>query len=181
VQDEDVIFGRLHEPKNWSRAMVPDDEHTSLVLEVFCTRGDAVWKMSDEEIAKRCVQDLADKLKFVKPEEFVDAAVVRTTHAYPVYDLQYAEKIALIKGWLAGLEGLHIVGRGGTFRYNNADHSVEMGLLLGRKLLGYHVDHLAVNTEPEYQEIKQGDEVSRRDHFTDQGAAAPRSKRIVVD
>lgn len=161
--------------------MVPDDEHTSLVLEVFCTRGDPVWRMSDEDIAKRCVQDLADKLKFVKPEEFVDAAVVRTTHAYPVYDLQYAEKIALIKGWLAGFEGLHIVGRGGTFRYNNADHSVEMGLLLGRKLLGFHVDHLAVNTEPEYQEIKQGDEVSRRDHFTDQAASAPRSKRIVVD
>jgi protoporphyrinogen oxidase len=181
VQDEDVIFGRLHEPKNWSRAMVPDDEHTSLVLEVFCTRGDAVWQMSDQDIAKRCVQDLAEKLKFVKPEEFVDAAVVRTTHAYPVYDLQYAEKIALIKGWLAGFEGLHIVGRGGTFRYNNADHSVEMGLLLGRKLLGYHVDHLAVNTEPEYQEIKQGDEVSRRDHFTDQAASASRSKRIVVD
>ena len=180
VQDEDVLFGRLHEPKNWSRAMVPDDEHTSLVLECFCTRGDAIWQMSDEEVARRCVKDLAEKLKFVKEEEFVDSAVVRTTHAYPVYDLEYAEKIGLINRWLAGIEGLHIVGRGGTFRYNNADHSVEMGLLLGRKLLGYHVDHLAVNTEPEYQEIKQGDEVSRRDHFTDQ-SGAPRSKRIVVD
>ena len=41
VQDEHILFGRLHEPKNWSRAMVPDDDHTSLVLECFCTVGDA--------------------------------------------------------------------------------------------------------------------------------------------
>lgn len=187
VQDEDVLFGRLHEPKNWSRAMVPDEEHTSVVLECFCTKGDAVWQMSDEDIVKRCVRDLVDKLKFASDAEFEDAAVVRTTHAYPVYDLQYAGKIAKIKEFLAGYEGLHIVGRGGTFRYNNADHSIEMGLLLGQKLLGHEIDHLAVNTEPEYQEIKRGDEVARRDHFTDAASApgaqpAPaRSKRIVVD
>ena len=166
--------------------MVPDDEHTSVVLECFCTRGDAVWQMTDEQIVQRCVRDLVDKLKFVRDDEFEDAAVVRTTHAYPVYDLQYAEKIATIKAFLHDFEGLHIVGRGGTFRYNNADHSIEMGLLLGRKLLGYDVDHLAVNTEPEYQEIKQRDSI-QRDHFTDAIPSSgdqprpARSKRIVVD
>ena len=185
VQDSDVLFGRLHEPKNWSAAMVPDDEHTSVVLEVFCTRGDAVWQMPDDAIVQRCLKDLVEKLKFVSNEDFEDAAVVRTTQAYPVYDLQYAEKIAAIKGFLKDFVGLHIVGRGGTFRYNNADHSVEMGLLLGRKLLGYEIDHLAVNTEPEYQEIKRGDTI-KRDHFTDAATedskpATARKKRIVVD
>ena len=162
--------------------MVPDAEHTSLVLECFCTRGDAIWRMRDEDIVKRCVRDLVNKLKFVRDEDFEDAAVVRTTHAYPVYDLEYAGKIDTIKTFLANFEGLHIVGRGGTFRYNNADHSVEMGLLLGRKLLGYEIDHLAVNTEPEYQEIKRGDDL-QRDRFTD-GSASPKpaaNKRMVVD
>ena len=165
--------------------MVPDDEHTSVVLECFCTRGDAIWQMTDEQIVQRCLRDLVDKLKFVRDEEFEDAAVVRTTHTYPVYDLEYAEKIATIKAFLRDFEGLHIVGRGGTFRYNNADHSIEMGLLLGRRLLGHEVDHLAVNTEPEYQEIKQGDLI-QRDHFTDAmppsgDQASLRRKRIVVD
>ena len=185
VQDSDVLFGRLHEPKNWSVAMVPDEDHTSVVLEVFCTRGDEVWQMSDDEIVKRCLNDLAEKLKFVEEDDYEDAAVVRTTQAYPVYDLQYAEKIVAIKDFLNNFEGLHIVGRGGTFRYNNADHSVEMGLLLGRKLLGYDIDHLAVNTEPEYQEIKQGDSIDR-DHFTDAAsegkqATEAQKKRIIVD
>ena len=147
--------------------MVPDDEHTSVVLECFCTRGDSVWNMTDEEIVQRCLRDLVDKLKFVRDEDFEDAAVVRTTQTYPVYDLQYSEKIATIKAFLKDFEGLHIVGRGGTFRYNNADHSIEMGLLLGRHLLGYEVDYMAVNTEPDYQEIISGDEAKRDSYHTD--------------
>jgi hypothetical protein len=59
-------------------------------------------------------------------------------------------------------------------------------LLLGRKLLGYDVDYLAVNTESEYQEIRRGDSI-QRDHFTDSASSSgnqpkpARSKRLVVD
>ncbi|TNC88408.1 MAG: FAD-dependent oxidoreductase [Alcanivorax sp.] len=167
VQDEDVIFGRLHEPKNWSKAMVPNEETTSLVLECFCTRGDNIWEMSDDDIARQCVKDLENKLGLVKPGEVVDWKVVRALQAYPVYDLDYAPKIELVKEYLNQFEGLYIVGRGGTHRYNNADHSIEMGLLLGRHLLGYEVDYLAVNTEPDYQEIVSGGE-PKRDAYRDE-------------
>jgi len=166
VQDEDVLFGRLHEPKNWSKAMVPDQSMTSLVLECFCTRGDHIWNMSDEKIVQRCVSDLERKLKFLTSEEVVDSIVVRALQAYPVYDMEYGGKLAKVKNYLKQFEGLHIVGRGGTHRYNNADHSIEMGLLLGRFILGQNVDYLAVNTEPEYQEIVTGAEL-KRDAYKD--------------
>ena len=39
-----------------------------------------------------------------------------------------------------------------------------MGLLLARKILGYDVDHMTVNTEQEYHEIKQSDKIAR-DHY----------------
>lgn len=133
--------------------MVPDDEHTSLVLECFCTAGDEIWNLTDEEITERCVRDLVDKLKFIKQEEFEGSMIVRTKYCYPVYDLAYAGKLEVINDYIDGFEGLHISGRGGIFRYNNADHSVEMGLMLGQKLLGYDIDHMAVNTEDDYQEI----------------------------
>ena len=164
VQDASILFGRLHEPKNWSRAMVPDDDHTSLVLECFCTAGDAIWSLSDDDVARRCVADLTERLGFIKPDEVEGWSVVRTRFAYPVYDLEYSGKLATIKEFLSGLDGLHIIGRGGTFRYNNADHSIEMGLLLARKLLGYEVDYMGVNTEPEYQEIKRSNKI-KRDHY----------------
>jgi protoporphyrinogen oxidase len=164
IQDEDILFGRMHEPKNWSPAMVPDQSTTSLVLECFCTRDDHIWKMTDEEVGRRCIEDLEKKLKFIDPSEVIDFSCVRTLQAYPVYDLQYADKIKTINDFLRGFEGLHIVGRGGTHRYNNADHSIEMGLLLGRKILGYDVEYLDVNTEPEYHEIKTSKD-PKRDYY----------------
>jgi len=165
VQDEDILFGRLHEPKNWSRAMVRDDEHTSLVLECFCTAGDPIWSLRDDQVAQRCIDDLVEKLKFIAPHEVEGWNVVRTRQAYPVYDLDYGGHVELIKNFLAVLQGVHIVGRGGTFRYNNADHSIEMGLLLAQRILGRNVDHLAVNTEQEYQEEIRPEGI-KRDHFT---------------
>ena len=141
--------------------MVPDDEHTSLVLECFCTVGDHVWSLSDDDVAKRCVDDLVHKLGFVEEHEVEGWTVIRTRYAYPVYDLQYQSKIDVIKGFLAEHAGVHIVGRGGTFRYNNADHSIEMGLLLGRRILGDDVDPLDVNTEQEYQEEIRSDDTRR--------------------
>jgi hypothetical protein len=63
------------------------------------------------------------------------------------------------------MPGVHVVGGGGSFCYNNADHSIEMELLLGRRLLGFNVDPLAVNTEQEYhEEIRSV--VVERDHYT---------------
>lgn len=174
VQDADILFGRLHEPKNWSKAMVPDDEHTSLVLECFCTAGDHIWTMSDDEVARRCVQDLVHRLGFLEDSEVEGWTVIRTRYAYPVYDLQYQAKIDVIKGFLARHAGVHIVGRGGTFRYNNADHSIEMGLLLGRRILGDDVDPLDVNTEQEYQEIVRADD-TQRDQYKLKPSASERS------
>jgi hypothetical protein len=66
--------------------------------------------------------------------------------------------------YLARLQGAHVAGRGGTFRYNNADDSIKMGLTLGRRLLGADSDPLAVSTEQEYQEIKER-AAPRRDHY----------------
>jgi len=173
VQDEDVLFGRLHEPKNWSRAMVPDGDTTSLVLECFCTKDDHIWSMSDDEIAQQCISDLERKLKFVEAGEVTDYLVIRALQAYPVYDMEYSTKLEKVKDYLSGFEGLHIVGRGGTHRYNNADHSIEMGLLLGRHILGYDVDYLAVNTEPDYQEVISGKEAKRDAYQVESDSTTP--------
>jgi protoporphyrinogen oxidase len=166
VQDEDVLFGRLHEPKNWSPAMVPDAQRTSLVLECFCSRGDALWTLDDAAIVRRCVEDLEQRLGLLQAAEVVDHVVVRTTNAYPVYDLQYLAKVEAIQAHLRTLAGLHVLGRSGSFRYNNADHSIEMGLLMGRRMMGEDIDHMGVNTEPEYHERRAPVAASGRDRFT---------------
>jgi len=153
--------------------MVPDGDTTSLVLECFCTKDDHIWSMSDDEIAQQCISDLERKLKFVEAGEVTDYLVIRALQAYPVYDMEYSTKLEKVKDYLSGFEGLHIVGRGGTHRYNNADHSIEMGLLLGRHILGYDVDYLAVNTEPDYQEVISGKEAKRDAYQVESDSTTP--------
>ena len=41
-----------------------------------------------------------------------------------------------------------------------------MGLLLGQKLLGHDIDHMAVNTESNYQEIKSCQEPASDSYVT---------------
>jgi hypothetical protein len=154
--------------------MVPDDDHTSLVLECFCSFGDHIWNLSDDEIVERCITDLVEKLGFVEAWECEGATVIRTRFAYPVYDLDYSRKLGIINAYLAEFEGLHISGRGGIFRYNNADHSIEMGLMLGQRLLGHDIDHMAVNTEADYHEIIEGSEPVR-DSYVFEPSRVPQS------
>lgn len=151
--DEGLGFARFHEPKNWSPDMVPDPSKTSVVLEYFCTEGDSVWTMPESELVARSVRELAS-LGLLTPERVLGGFAVKAREAYPVYSLGYAERLQAMKDYVGALPRLAIVGRGGTFRYNNADHSIEMGLLTAQMIRGEvgKEDILRVNTSIEYGE-----------------------------
>jgi len=155
VHDRNILFGRFHEPKNWSPAMVPGDEYTSLVIEYFCTKGDHIWNMSDEQLVNQSVKHLVDDLKFVTPKDVIGGFTLRATKAYPVYDLDYQEPLLKMKNYIQSIENLQYIGRGGSFRYNNTDHSIETGMLAAKNLLGEQHNLETVNADDEYHEIKR--------------------------
>lgn len=154
VHDSRVIFARLHEPRNWSPAMAPDGK-TSLVMEIFCEENDEVWRRSDDDLVAQVVRDLDQYLDFIQPRDVIAGQVIRSRDAYPRYGLDYKPAVETVKNYLRSYENLAIVGRGGTFRYNNADHALETGLLAARQLLGEAVDPDSVNTEQEYLEERR--------------------------
>jgi protoporphyrinogen oxidase len=154
VQDPGIIFARLHEPRNWSPALAPEGK-TSLVLEIFSDAGDGTWQCSDQELCEVAIQQLAQELHFIQPSNVIDAFAVRSQDAYPRYGLGYRDAVSTIKDHLHSYRNLSIVGRGGTFRYNNTDHAIETGLLAARNLLGQSVDPEAVNRGPEYIEERR--------------------------
>jgi protoporphyrinogen oxidase len=155
VHDRNILFGRLHEPKNWSPAMVPSDEFTSLVVEYFCSFGDHIWSMSEEELVEQTVRHLADDLGFIRRDEVLGGFTVRAPRAYPAYVIGYQEPLNRIKSFVYGLDNLQIIGRYGTFRYNNTDHAIETGLLAAKNVLGESHDLDDVNADDEYHEIKR--------------------------
>jgi protoporphyrinogen oxidase len=154
IHDSKIPFARLHEPKNWSREMAPVGK-TSIVAEVFCSIGDPVWSLPDEEICERVIDHLVHTLGFIEKEEVIGSFAFRAPQAYPIYDMEYQMNLQKIKDFIAKIEGLQIIGRGGTFRYNNSDHSIETGLMAAENLLGasYRID--SVNEAKEYLEEKR--------------------------
>lgn len=135
--------------------MVPSGEFTSLVVEYFCTKGDHIWNMTDEQLVNQTVKHLVEDLNFVKPEEVIGGFTLRATKAYPVYDMGYEEPLRKMKDYIRSIENLQFIGRGGSFRYNNTDHSIETGLLAAKNILGEHHDLENVNADEEYHEIKR--------------------------
>ncbi len=156
VHSPDVLVGRIQNFKNWSRDMVPDQRFSSLGMEYFCTVGDHIWSMSDSALAARAAEEIVT-LGIAKPGQVVDGTVVRQPRAYPVYDGSYRERVDIIRTWLARFENLQTIGRNGTHRYNNQDHSTLAGLLAARNVLGERHDVWGINTDSEYLEEESAD------------------------
>src|SRR6185312_9608663 len=84
---------------------------------------------------------------------------IRVPKAYPIYDADYARRVATIRTWLDGIENLQQVGRNGLHRYNNSDHSMLTAMrAVDNILTGSHHDIWAVNAESVYHEEDVPDE-----------------------
>jgi len=151
VHSPHVHVGRIQNFKNWSPAMVPEPERTSLGMEYFCSEKGTLWNRTDEELIALAKDELA-QLGLARAEDVVDGMVVRQPKAYPVYDRSYRRHLAVIQEFVQGLENLQSIGRNGLHRYNNQDHSMLTGLLAARRLAGEQHDVWNVNTERSYYE-----------------------------
>jgi protoporphyrinogen oxidase len=135
VSEPGYLMARIQEPIHRSPDMAPAGA-TSLMLELPCDQGDAVWSASDDAIRARVLEDL-QRLGFAGLEQRVRgsfSAYVR--EGYPIYHLGYAEDRSTVLEHLAGFEGLLSCGRQGAFRYIFMDTAMEMGIDAARELAG---------------------------------------------
>jgi protoporphyrinogen oxidase len=155
IQETQCKMGRIHEPKNWSDAMVDEPGHTSIVCEFFCAMGDELWVSSDEELEALAIDELSRILKLIDPSEVAGVDVVRVGGAYPVFFMGYEEPFETVRNYLEGFSNLQLVGRGGMYRYHNVDHVIETGVLAARNLAaGKRIhDVFEVNADDSYHEV----------------------------
>ncbi len=151
VHEPQVRLGRVQNYRNWSPAMVPDEDHCCIGVEYFAWTDDPIWSAADSEIIDLAAREM-DELGLIEAESVVDGAVVRMPNAYPVYDPGYADRVDTIRRWLRDMTNLQTIGRGGQHRYNNMDHSIMTGMLAAGNLLGESNDVWAVNVEERYLE-----------------------------
>ena len=126
MPERTIPFGRIHEPKNWSEAMAPAGK-SHLVMEYFCFKGDAVWKMDDTELTDLTVEHLI-RLGFIKKQEVIDSMIVRVPNAYPLFEVGYQKYADDLQDYLGRFRNLHSAGRSGMFRYYNMDVAILSGI-----------------------------------------------------
>ncbi len=154
TQDSKLIFVRLMEMDAWTDGLSPEGT-TSIVFELACQEGDELWNMKDEDIVTKVAENYIAEFHYFEKENIVGSYVHRVPKEYPVYDLGYKEKVEALKEYLKGFKNLQIIGRNGTFKYNNSDHSIQMGLYAARNIMGENYDLENVNTDRAYHEVKK--------------------------
>jgi len=149
-----VKVGRIQNYKSWSPEMVPDPAYSCYWLEYFCFEGDGLWNSSDAELIELAKRELAH-IGVAKTEDITDGCVVRQRKAYPVYDDQYAQNVAIIRQEIEQrCPNLHLIGRNGMHKYNNQDHAMMTAMLTVENILAGRpvYDVWCVNQDAEYHE-----------------------------
>ncbi len=154
LHDPGIRAGRVQNFGAWSEEMVRPGT-TCLGVEYFCSVGDDLWNMPEDEAVALATEELA-RIGLVDPARIVDGVKVGVPKAYPVYDRDYRDAVDVIRRYLRGFENLQTFGRNGLHRYNNQDHSMWTAILAVSNLLdGHNHDVWAVNSDEVY--LEQGD------------------------
>jgi len=153
IQEPDVLVGRLQIFNNWSPWLVNAPDKVWIGLEYFCYDSDPLWKLSDEEMAKFAIAEIA-KIGILKAEDVEDYHVVRVPKTYPAYFGTY-DRFNVIRDYLDKFENCFLVGRNGMHKYNNQDHSMLTAMTAVENIVNgiTSKDNIwAINTEMEYHE-----------------------------
>lgn len=156
IHPKEIPYMRIMEMDNWSNKLSPKGT-TSIVFELACNMGDGIWNKKDQEVIDLVKKSFIQEFGFITQKDIIGGYVHRVEKEYPVYHLSYKEDVNKLKLYLKEFSNMQIIGRNGTFRYNNMDHSVEMGLYAAFNILAgknkYDIE--SVNIEREYLEEKK--------------------------
>ncbi len=134
VSDPRYPMSRIQEPRRRSPEMAPPGK-TSLMLEIPCQPGDALWTVPDAELAERMLGDLASLGFDVRPH-MLGVFSERVEHGYPIYHLTYRQDCDALLAGVERFRNVWTAGRQGLFRYVFMDAAMEMGFLAARQIAG---------------------------------------------
>ena len=152
IHSGDIETGRIANFRNWWPGLYGEEEYSILSLEYWCYDSDDIWKETDEELTVRAKKDIV-LTGIIENSSIVDSSIYRVPKCYPVYNMGHKDNLNLVEKHLRTVENLTVIGRYGSFKYNNQDHSILMGILAAENIAyGKSHDLWKINTDYEYQE-----------------------------
>lgn len=154
MHSPELRTGRITNFRNWVPQLYGESPNTILALEYWCDDGDELWRKPDEELISLARRELVATTLVESESLVLNGFVYRIPKCYPVYRCGYKDVLRPIREYLSGIRGLQVIGRYGSFKYNNQDHSILMGILAAENIIenGKH-DLWSVNADYDaYQE-----------------------------
>lgn len=153
IHSPDVKHGRITNFRNWCPSLNRDKKSSILCLEFWAFEDEELWTASDNFLTDLAIKELL-KLNLISSENLVDQSkIIRVPKCYPVYEIGYYDHLKKIETFLDTIDGITPIGRYGSFKYNNQDHSILMGILAAENLLyNKNVNLWEINTDTDYQE-----------------------------
>lgn len=153
IHANDLEMGRVTNFSNWVPEINYGEKSTIVVLEYWSYNEDKIWNQSDDELIALAKDEMI-KTGLVKGLTISDGYVVKIPKCYPVYQKGYKEPLQKVEKYLSGIKNLAVIGRYGSFKYNNQDHSILMGVLAAENITkGQNHNLWEINTDYEtYQE-----------------------------
>ncbi len=152
VHSPDLGTGRVTNFCNWVPDLNRGSPNTILALEYWCYDEDPLWQEDDATLIERAGREMRST-GLIGDAAILAGHVHRIKRCYPVYATGYKKHLEPVVAHLREYRNLQVIGRYGSFKYNNQDHSILMGVLAAENLVeGKQHDLWAVNTDSEYQE-----------------------------
>lgn len=152
VHSENLKTGRITNFSNWVQSLNDDQTETILCLEYWCYDEDEIWAATDEHLIALATKEIY-QTSLVNSGSVKAGQVVRVPKCYPVYVSGYKKNLKPIEDFLQKQRNIITIGRYGSFKYNNQDHSILMGMLAAENILhNSNHDLWSLNTDYEYQE-----------------------------
>ena len=132
IADEDIVFNRIYYPNRSVEGLCPPGKD-SLCGEI--TRPEFRDENERKELLGMISAGLA-KLGVCQPDDIEDVEYMFVPDSYPVYPLDYREKLDRIWVELDKIDNLRSIGRSGQFWYNNMARSLRVGVETAQDILG---------------------------------------------
>ena len=152
LHSKNLKVGRITNFSNWNLKKNKKTNNTILCMEYWCYDKDLIWKSNNNKISNLAIKEIY-QTGLIKNNSVKNFKVVRIPKCYPVYFKNYKKNLKPVIKYLKKIKNLHIIGRYGSYKYNNQDHSILMGLLVAENITNNTKHDLwSINTDYEYQE-----------------------------
>ena len=118
IPEKETLPHRVSFPSNYGPFVAPKGK-SSVLAEITCTLDSDVWRLKDEVIIDRVINNLHG-FKIIDKESICFTKVKRSQYAYVINDLDYEKKIRIIRDY-SNKMGITLLGRFSEFEYLNMD------------------------------------------------------------